>query len=131
LPGQQSESIAMQSFRLKGNLMRLLLIAATMLATPATAQIRDPAGSNAGWPAPRPALPGVARDLHQVDRSIRDARDADKLSRKEARELRREGRRIAALEERYARDGLSESERAGLQARIEALRSIASARRKP
>lgn len=111
--------------------MRPLLIVAVVIATPATAQIRDPAGSNAGWPAPRPALPGVARELHQMDRSIRDARDADKLSRKEARQLRREGRRIAALEERYARDGLSESERAGLQARIEALRSIASARRNP
>ena len=111
--------------------MRLLLIPTLVITAPAAAQIRDPAGSNAGWPAPRPALPGVARELHQVDRSIRDARDADKLSRKEARELRRESRRIAALEERYARDGLSESERAGLLARIEALRSIASARRKP
>lgn len=111
--------------------MRYLFIAAAMIAVPAAAQIRDPAGSNAGWPAPRPALPGVARELNQVDRSIRDARDADKLSRKEARELRRESRRIAALEERYARNGLTESERAGLQARIEALRSIASARRKP
>ncbi len=111
--------------------MRLLLIAAFVIATPAAAQIRDPAGSNAGWPAPRPTLPGVARELHQVDRSIRDARDAEKLSRKEARELRRESRRIAALEDRYARDGLSESERAGLQARIAALRSVASARAKP
>lgn len=111
--------------------MRYLLIAAAMIATPAAAQIRDPAGSNAGWPAPRPVLPGVARELNQVDRSIRDARDADKLSRKEARQLRRESRQIAALEERYARNGLTESERAGLQARIEALRSSASARRKP
>jgi hypothetical protein len=111
--------------------MHRLLIATLVIVAPAAAQIRDPAGSNAGWPAPRPALPGVARDLHQVDRSIRDARDADKVSRKEARELRRESRRIAALEDRYARDGLSESERAGLQAQIEALRSIASARRKP
>ncbi|HEV7287661.1 hypothetical protein [Sphingomonas sp.] len=111
--------------------MHRLLIATLMIAAPAAAQIRDPSGSNAGWPAPRPVLPGVARDLHQVDRSIRDARDAEKVSRKEARELRRESRRIAALEDRYARDGLSESERAGLQARIEALRSIASARRKP
>ena len=115
--------------------MRLLLIIAPVvvaaIAAPAAAQIRDPAGSNVGWPAPQPVLPGVARDLKQVDRSIRDARDADRLSRKEARELRRESRRIAALEERYSRDGLSESERAGLQTRIEALRSIASARRKP
>lgn len=111
--------------------MRHLLIAVLAIATPAAAQIRDPVGSKAGWPVPRPALPGVARELHQVDRSIRDARDADKLSRKEARQLRRESRRIAALEDRYARDGLSESERAALQARIEALRSIASARRKP
>lgn len=111
--------------------MRQLLIATLVIAAPAVAQIRDPAGSNAGWPAPRPALPGVARELHAVDRSIRAARDAEKLSRREARELRRERRRIAALEERYARDGLSESERAGLQARIAALRSVAGARAKP
>lgn len=111
--------------------MRLSLIPVMLIATPAAAQFRDPAGSNAGWPAPRPVLPGVAHELHQVDRSIREARNADKLSRKKARELRRESRRIAALEESYARDGLSEPERAGLKARIEALRSIASARRKP
>ncbi|UUX98140.1 hypothetical protein [Sphingomonas sp. J315] len=111
--------------------MRKLLIPILLATAPAAAQIRDPAGSNAGWPAPRPALPGVARELDQVDRSIRDARDAEELSRREARELRRESRRIAALEERYARDGLSESERAGLQARIAALRSVASARAKP
>ncbi len=118
--------------------MRTMLIGAMLTATvtaatpmPTIAQIRDPAGSNAGWPAPRPALPGIARDLHQVDRSIRAARDSGQLSRKEARQLRRESRRIAALEDRLARDGLSESEQAGLQAQVEALRSIASARRKP
>ncbi|MFL9840538.1 hypothetical protein ABS767_06140 [Sphingomonas sp. ST-64] len=111
--------------------MRPLMIAALLVTAPAVAQIRDPAGSNAGWPAPRPALPGVARDLRQVDRSIRDARDAGQLSRREARELRRESRRIAALEARYARDGLSQSERDGLAARIAALRSVAAARRKP
>ncbi|MBX3594770.1 hypothetical protein [Sphingomonas sp.] len=115
--------------------MRIAAITALALspalagAAPATAQIRDPAGSNAGWSMPRPALPGVGPDLRQVDRSIRNGRKAGQLSRSEARQLRREERRIAAVEARLARDGLSESEREGLQRQVEALRSVTSARR--
>lgn len=109
--------------------MRTALLAALILsALPAAAQIRDPSGG-VRWPAPSPALPGVTRELGQADRSIRDARESGQLSKHEARALRRESRQIAALERRYARGGLSESERAELEARIAALRSVTGAKR--
>lgn len=114
--------------------MRIAMTAAAMLTLsitlPAAAQIRD-SGMGRGWPVAKPALPGVTRDLHQADQSIRDARDTGQLSRKDARALKREARMIAALEERQSRDGLTGSEQAALQQRVEALRSVASARRKP
>lgn len=112
--------------------MRITLFVAAIAvsaAPSAIAQIRDPAGSNAGWPAPRPVLPGVARELDQADRSIRDGRESGQLSRREARALRRESRQIAVLEERYQRGGLSESERAELESRVAALRSVTGAKR--
>lgn len=109
--------------------MRIALLAAVALtALPATAQIRDPSGG-VRWPAPPPALPGVARDLDQAGRMIREGRDSGQLSRREAKALRREKRQIAVLEERYAHGGLSESERAELESRILALRSVTSAKR--
>ncbi len=109
--------------------MRIALLAAIVaLSAPATAQIRDPSGG-VRWPAPRPALPGVARELGQADRNIREGRESGQLSKREARQLRRESRQIAVLEERYARGGLSESERAELESRVAALRSVTGAKR--
>lgn len=110
--------------------MRIMLLAAAaaLSAFPATAQIRDPSGG-VRWPAPRPSLPGVARELGQADRNIREGRESGQLSRREAKQLRRESRQIATLERRYARGGLSQSERAELEARIAALRSLTGAKR--
>lgn len=111
--------------------MRIALSALVLLpalALPAAAQIRDPSGG-VRWPAPRPALPGVARELDQAGRSIREGRESGQLSRREAKALRREQRQIAVLEARYARGGLSESERAELEARVAALRSVTGAKR--
>lgn len=109
--------------------MRIALLAALILpALPAAAQIRDPSGG-VRWPAPSPALPGVARELGQADRSIRDGRESGQLSRREAKALRRESRQIATLERRYAHGGLSQSERAELESRIAALRSVTGAKR--
>jgi len=109
--------------------MRIALLAVVAaLSVPAAAQIRDPSGGR-GWPVPSPALPGVARELGQADRDIREGRESGQLSRREARALRRESRQIAVLEERYQRGGLSESERAELESRIAALRSVTGAKR--
>lgn len=110
--------------------MRIALLAVSVMlsALPAMAQIRDPSGG-VRWPAPSPALPGVARELGQADRNIREGRESGQLSRREARALRRESRQIAVLEERYQRGGLSQSERAELESRIAALRSVTGAKR--
>ena len=105
-----------------------LAVIAISNAPPVMAQIRDPS-SGARWPAPPPALPGVARELGQADRNIRDGRDRGQLTRREAKALRRESRQIAVLERRYARGGLSESERAELESRDAPLRSATGAKR--
>lgn len=103
-------------------------LAAIMGAPPVLAQIRDPSGG-VRWPQPRPSLPGVGGDLGQVDHDIRDGRIGGQLSRSEARQLRREKRKIADLEQRYQRGGLSESEQRELESRTAALRSVIGAKR--
>lgn len=112
--------------------MRIALLALALafpaLPQPTAAQIRDPSGG-VRWPSPSPALPGVARELGQADRMIREGRASRQLSRREARALQRERRQIAILEQRYAHGGLSGSERAELEARIAALRSLTGAKR--
>lgn len=73
----------------------------------------------------------LAGQLGQVDRRIRRQRENGEISREEARQLRREARRIAILYVHYDNDGLSDSEDAELQSRILALNSIAIPTRQP
>lgn len=102
---------------------------ALILPAPAAAQI-------AGRPAPEPAFranpfvddgrmagPSVRDDMRQVRRNIDRYREIGALSAREARQLRRESRRIQAAALRYGRDGLSGSERDELANRSQALRS--------
>jgi hypothetical protein len=65
--------------------------------------------------------PGIGRELHDVRSRIDRARDSGRLSRSEARQLRREARAIEALAERSDRNGLSPSESRELEARARAL----------
>jgi len=99
------------------------------MTLPAPAQIRGPSIEGVRWPAPRPGLPGIARDLRQADAGIHDGRRSGQLSRREARALERESRQIAVLQERFARDGLSAAEQAELSQRVAALRSVTGAQR--
>ena len=73
----------------------------------------------------------LAGQLGQVDRRIRRQRENGEISREEARQLRRDARRIAILYVHYDSDGLSDSEGAELQSRILALNSIAIPTRRP
>ena len=87
-----------------------------------------------GPPAPAPkasraVLPGVSPEVRTIYRDIRDGRQDGQLSRKQAKELRREAGVIGDLERRYASDGLSESEQAELRNRTEVLRAITNAKR--
>ena len=72
--------------------------------------------------------PFVERELREARREIDRRRDNGELSRREARELRRESRRIDSLAQRYGRDGLSDSERRELEMHAQALRSHTAVR---
>lgn len=110
--------------------MRRYLILAPLLlaAAPASAQI---------WPGP--SLHGPSGGSMNRDRSaaetakirsdIRAGRDAGQITRREAKQLKREAWQIDTLEERYAAGGLTPSEEAELYARREALRSDVVAKR--
>jgi hypothetical protein len=89
--------------------------------------------------APQPKLGGVAYDpsrgpgfgsqSEKVRDKIEDGRESGQLSRREARQLRREARQIRRLSVRYAHGGWSEGERRELQARIDYLNGMVSAKR--
>ena len=105
----------------------LILIGLTA-APPATAQI-------VGRPtyervsAPDPFLgngyiagPGLRRELRDIDRRIDRARENGMITRREARQLRREAAAIGRLGGVYRHGGLSSSERLELRTRVAVLR---------
>ncbi|TDW65006.1 hypothetical protein EDF57_103180 [Novosphingobium sp. PhB55] len=104
---------------------------ALLLAAPiAEAQIVGP-------PAPRPgtASPDAARqtadeasyriDLRKADQAIREGRESGRLSKQEAKGLRKEQRQIGSLAERYGSDGMSPREADELYMRSRVLESQA------
>jgi hypothetical protein len=110
--------------------LTIIAVAATFLVSmPAAAQIagRPPisSGPGSGWSR----SPSIYRQVEKIEDGIHDGRRSEQLSRREARGLRREGRRIQAMEQRYAADGLSDSEFRALEMRTEMLRSLANAKR--
>ena len=119
------------------------LVLAFVAATPASAQLtramRDYSGTRAPirgdirMPAPvNPTLGrsvSVSREVGAIREQIDAGRASGQLDRREARALRREGRRIEATSERYGRDGYSDAEIAMLRSRTEALRSATVAKR--
>ncbi|RHW17867.1 hypothetical protein D1610_04935 [Sphingomonas gilva] len=100
------------------------ILAAAMLNSPASAQI-----SGGGSPSSLPAGSSLGRQLGQINDGIGDGRRHAQLSRDEAKALRREEAMIRTLEERYARDGLSDSEKAELRTRLEVLRNEVNMKR--
>ena len=66
--------------------------------------------------------PGVRRDVGDIRKRIERARESGSISKREAKQLKREARLIGALSHRYGRDGMSSSERAELEARAHYLR---------
>jgi hypothetical protein len=121
--------------------MRSLILAAfaalamALAAAPAPAQIvgrhdYGPVGrgnpfigdSSFGWP-------GVRRDMRDIRDRIDDGRESGQLSQAEARQLRRDARRLAVVGRAYRNDGLSASEAHALHAWALALQSRVSAAR--
>ena len=113
--------------------MRVLTITAIaavfLVSVPAAAQIAGPPPISSGPGTSWPRGPSVSRQVEKIRDGVRNGREAGQLSRREARALRREGRRIAAMERFYAADGLSDSEARALAMRTEMLRSLANAKR--
>jgi hypothetical protein len=109
------------------------LLALALAATgPASARI---AGSHPSTPSPRINAfigdsrlpgPGIGRELRDIRGRIDRGRETGDLSRRDARQLRREARLIGRLADRYGRDGLSPFERNELDIRTQALRSSVS-----
>lgn len=62
-------------------------------------------------------------DLRKVDREIREGRESGRLSKQDAKGLRKERRQIGALAERYGSDGLSSREAEELYMRERVLES--------
>lgn len=106
----------------------LILVPVLLFAAPASAQF---------WPGPVMAGPSgksigydqSAAETAKIRSDIRNGRDSGQLTRREAKQLRREAWQIDTLEDRYAAGGLSPSEEAELYARREALRSDVIAKR--
>lgn len=129
----------------------ILPLAFILAATPAAAQMRQPAplsgralgingtsqagianhrqfvvrpyvvAGNAGW----------RHELRQIDRRIRQARADGELTRGQARALRRQVNLVRSLGASYAAGGYSESEPFVLNAQTFALRDLAQAPNRP
>lgn len=93
-----------------------------------------PVHAQMGPPAPADMLeaqPNVAaaRDIELARENIHEGRKNGSLSKSQARELKKHASRIDAVAERYARDGLSESEQRDLSFQSRALESLTNAER--
>jgi len=112
----------------------VVFVAILMFAVPAAAQFYPAPG-----PGPHRSPPMVATTVSQtksiapqigrVYSDIDQGRSAGQLSHKQAKQLRIEAEEISVLEQRYAVDGLSDSEAAELNTRIEALVGVINAER--
>jgi hypothetical protein len=110
------------------SLTALPALLAFLLASPVAAQFVGrpvyepvlPAGAFLG----DSSLPGpaIGRELRDVRRGIERARETGELTRREARELRREARLIGRSAGRFRQGGLSASERRELEIRARVLR---------
>lgn len=105
-----------------------LVLIGLLSAPPATAQIvgrpqyervstPDPFLGNGYMPGP-----GLGRELRDIHRRIDRARESGAITRREARQLRREAAGIAYLADVYRHGGLSPSERVELRTRVAVLR---------
>jgi len=116
--------------------MRLTIVA-TLILLPAAAQAQfmprtPPPGERIPGIVDMRTLPGgstLDHDLRETRARIDRGREDGDLSKREARELRREARQISSLAERYARDGLSDSERRELDMRTQVLKDLTAAER--
>ncbi|HTU12336.1 MAG TPA: hypothetical protein VMG08_15700 [Allosphingosinicella sp.] len=113
--------------------LALLPLALLLAATPAVAQIN---GSRQASAAQRERGAPMARDdwsgeLAMIDRDAREERAAGRISRREARSIRRQTGLVRSLGSSYAAHGLSDAELAFLEAQVFAVRDLARAPNRP
>lgn len=108
------------------------------LATFVAALALYPASGMTGPQAPQPRVvptisigagSTVARDIRDIRSEVKEGRQRGELSRRQAKQLRREAGEIRMLEDRYASGGLSLAERSELRSRVEVLKALARAKR--
>lgn len=75
-------------------------------------------------------VPTIDRDLRQIGSEISDGREQGELSKRQARQLRREAGEIRMLQNRYRSGGLNNAEQKELRARAEMLRALTRAKRR-
>jgi hypothetical protein len=107
--------------------MRLLAFAfsASLLIAPAvaTAQFAPRQPQRPSGIVYQPSRdPGITREIRSIGREVDEGRAAGQLSRRDERRLERGERLLHRLHHRYARDGLSDSERRELETRAQLLR---------
>jgi len=101
--------------------LRIVLLATALSASPALAQrVNTYTGINVETVARAPDM-SIRGEIGQIDDSIRDGRRSGQLTRSEASRLRREGRQIEVLEDRFGSDGLSSDEQAEIDNRTAVL----------
>ena len=109
-------------------------LAALLVSAPASANFWDGPGGN--MPRARDHAPvtfhsvpsETARNLDRALDAAEARRDSGELSRREYRQLKREARLIARMEQRYAFDGLSQGEQSELDVRSRHLIDVAASR---
>lgn len=106
--------------------MRHLILTAFLVTFALPVAAQAPLGGIAYDPS---GGPGMASQALKIRKRVEDGRDSGQLSRPEAKALKREARQIGRLSRRYGHGGLSEGERRELQARIDYLNGMVSARR--
>lgn len=106
----------------------VVLVPLLLIPAPASAQIWD-GGADATGTELRSATIRPRTGNSVILDSIRDGRESGQLTRSDSRLLRRQAKQIENLEERYARDGLTEAEAAELAARRQLLTEDVSAKR--
>ncbi|HEX2812350.1 MAG TPA: hypothetical protein VHO04_06675 [Sphingopyxis sp.] len=73
--------------------------------------------------------PPIGHEIGELRDRIRDGRKSGELTKREAKGLKREADMIGTLSERYAADGLSDSEQRELEMRIEVQRATTARQR--
>lgn len=74
-----------------------------------------------------PGLVAVGREIRETDRTIDDARDGGRLSKRDARSLKRANGALAATAARMGEDGISAEEQRSLEMQARMIGSVASA----